>query len=64
MDSEFIELKLLQDDLYVKDTFLTIDNLLEKPNDGNIRTIIKGGPGSGKSIILDKIAYNWAKDVK
>lgn len=26
--------------------------------------VIKGGPGSGKSILLDKIAYIWAKDVK
>ena len=26
--------------------------------------VIKGDPGSGKSILLDKIAYTWAKDVK
>lgn len=26
--------------------------------------VIKGGPGSGKRTVLDKIAYTWAKNVK
>lgn len=72
LSQHFIELMLLEDNAQVKQKRITIEEIFRdmatsftvdnKDQENTLRRVlIKGGPGSGKSILMNKIAFEWSQ---
>lgn len=72
IDKHYIELRLHYDSKTTKNESIQIEKLFDEKNltsnsltENNDKIlVIKGGPGCGKSTMLTKLSYDWAKNIK